>query len=481
MPAEIFADGDQDYIEKFNTVAQQAFDGDAAAGRLDDHIDGTADKHGASAIVNTPAGGIAATDVQAAINELDGDKQDANANLTALAGQTGAADKVSYWTAAATLALTTLGSFGRTMIAWADAAAARTGLGLGTLATQNGTFSGTSSGTNTGDQTSVTGSAGSLSGATFAAPGTIGGGTPGAATFTTLTATGQVSLGGAAGAEALRALVTASAVNRFELAGSTTGAYIGLAAQGSDTNIGIAYQTKGTGGHDFYTRGNRQVVIANAANAVNSIALYGAATGSTPLILTVGGDANVSLNLSSAGTGAVNLYTGSTARLGFQVSDVASAVNFVGVSGAATGGNVVVQALGTNTNVPLGLYGKGTGAVFTVVRGAVGLYVDNPASAVNYAYISGAATGSPVSFTAAGSDTNRSITFITAGTGTARFSNKIYPGTPAAATQTAAGLSAGTGAPSNSDASDGDFYFRSDGGALTSIYQKRAGAWVGIV
>lgn len=137
MPAEIFADGDQDYIEKFNTVAQQAFDGDAAAGRLDDHIDGTADKHAASAIVNTPAGGIAATDVQAAINELDNEKQPVNANLTALAGQTGAADKVSYWTAAATLALTTLGSFGRTMIAWADAAAARTGLGLGTLATLN--------------------------------------------------------------------------------------------------------------------------------------------------------------------------------------------------------------------------------------------------------------------------------------------------------------------------------------------------------
>jgi hypothetical protein len=34
-----------------------------------------------------------------------------------------------------------------------DAAAQRTSLGLGTLATQSGTFSGTSSGTNTGDQT----------------------------------------------------------------------------------------------------------------------------------------------------------------------------------------------------------------------------------------------------------------------------------------------------------------------------------------
>lgn len=44
-------------------------------------------------------------------------------------------------------------AYGRAFLALADAAAGRTALGLGTLATQNGTFSGISSGTNTGDQT----------------------------------------------------------------------------------------------------------------------------------------------------------------------------------------------------------------------------------------------------------------------------------------------------------------------------------------
>lgn len=65
--------------------------------------------------------------------------------------------------------------------------------------------------------------------------------------------------------------------------------------------------------------------------------------------------------------------------------------------------------------------------------------------------------------------------------GTIGASNKIYPGTDAAAAQSAAGIYAGTGAPSNANGSNGDYYLRSDGGAVTHIYFRAAGSWAGII
>ncbi len=72
--------------------------------------------------------------------------------LASIAGLTTAANKMIYATASNVYATTDLTAYARTLLDDADAATARTTLGLGTLATQSGTFSGTSSGTNTGDQ-----------------------------------------------------------------------------------------------------------------------------------------------------------------------------------------------------------------------------------------------------------------------------------------------------------------------------------------
>jgi hypothetical protein len=101
---------------------------------ISDHINSTI-AHTATNLVNVAAGNIVATTVQAAINELDTEKQPVDATLTALAGVTTAADTLIYATAADTFGTTTLTGFGRTLIDDATAGDARSTLGISAVNT----------------------------------------------------------------------------------------------------------------------------------------------------------------------------------------------------------------------------------------------------------------------------------------------------------------------------------------------------------
>jgi len=104
----------------------------------------------------------------------------------------------------------------------------------------------------------------------LSSPPAIGGATPAAGTFTTLTATGQVSLGGAANVEGLRVLNTASAVNRVQAEGSISGASPVLSTQGSDSNIDLTLTPKGTGRVNITT--SIKPKVSSAANVTSPLA-----------------------------------------------------------------------------------------------------------------------------------------------------------------------------------------------------------------
>jgi hypothetical protein len=82
-----------------------------------------------------------------------------------------------------------------------------------------------------------------------------------------------------------------------------------------------------------------------------------------PSISAQGTDANISLGYSSKGVAAHYFYTRGLTSLGFSITDVASAVNYLQASGNSTGSAPTLTAVGSDTNIDITLTPKGNGYV----------------------------------------------------------------------------------------------------------------------
>jgi hypothetical protein len=91
---------------------------------------GASDAFYAVDVIFDPSGDLTSTTVQDALEELDTEKQPKDATLTALAALVTAADRLVYATGVDAFALTTFTAYARTLLDDADAATARSTLGL---------------------------------------------------------------------------------------------------------------------------------------------------------------------------------------------------------------------------------------------------------------------------------------------------------------------------------------------------------------
>lgn len=149
----------------------------------------------------------------------------------------------------------------------------------------------------------------------------------------------------------------------------------------------------------------------------------GAATGTS---LTGSGG---SLTLSSGGTGALSLNT--TGGTQFQITNTASANNFIQATGS-NGGNVFLAATGGGTNIGFVFRQKGNESVyFQDASGNTLMSVAYTANAVNRMDLYPAATGNPPEIFVVGSDTNIDLKLTPKGTGVLRTGSFVPNGTVA--------------------------------------------------
>jgi hypothetical protein len=156
------------------------------------------------------------------------------------------------------------------------------------------------------------------------------------------------------------------AVYPYATGGSSSAGY-GVA--GSATNAGFTFTSKGTSAVSFYTNsyGSLALQLSHTASAVNYVQVTGSATGGFPSILTTGSDASVGMSIRVKGTPSgpgfrIENNSGANPCFAVTVSGT-SIVNYMRADPSVAGAACGMSSQGTDTDIDLSLTPKGAGAV----------------------------------------------------------------------------------------------------------------------
>jgi hypothetical protein len=165
---------------------------------------------------------------------------------------------------------------------------------------------------------------------------------------------------------------SATTVNYFQMQGRAAGAPPLMSAGGSDTNINFLQSSKGTGQLSLYTNtfSQEQVRVTHTASAVNYLQVTGAATGGRPNITAQGSDTNIGFLFDAKGTTSNTVFRGSSgSQIQFVITNSGAGTNYLQTASASTGVAPSISVIGGDTNIDLNLTPKGTGGVINNVNG----------------------------------------------------------------------------------------------------------------
>jgi len=152
----------------------------------------------------------------------------------------------------------------------------------------------------------------------------------------------------ASGVEFVIGQGAAPVANYLEVNGAISANSPLINAQGSDSDVSITFQTKGLGAIDFTsTVGAGMLLLGNVASSVNNWEMSNSATGNAPTLSVGGSDTNVSMELQAKGTGYVQSHNPIAAFAGLRLSTAAN-----GRMGTATlvGGTIAVANTSVTAN-----------------------------------------------------------------------------------------------------------------------------------